>query len=93
MDPRIRRIPQASRRDGFGDPSHLKADPARWIREFIREIGCESGHPSHLRGRWIRGSIAPPPAGQNGSFGRLIASDGDYLHVTKSADGATEEAT
>jgi hypothetical protein len=64
VDLRIHRIPLADVCDGFGDSSHPGAGPGRWIRGFIREIGCGFGHPSHPQGRWIRVSIALWSAGQ-----------------------------
>src|SRR5258708_27688587 len=51
--------------------------PARWIRQFIWEIGCESGNPSHRplhRARWIRVSIA--------------RADGPRAEITRLADSA-----
>src|SRR5258708_6213743 len=51
--------------------------PARWIRQFIWEIGCESGNPSHRplhRARWIRVSIA--------------RADGSRAEITRLADSA-----
>jgi hypothetical protein len=66
VDSRIHLASPVQKRDEFGNTPHHSAPPPRWIREFIREIGCESGHPSRGTPGWaathrlVRATPIPP---------------------------------